>query len=170
VQSLLAQLHFVAGRGEAALAAIERAQRLAPESPGIQGLAGTLAAVLGWPELAERAYLRALALDPGAEEPLRGLEKLRSAREEAIRGAPPDTDFRERLDRLASMASEGPVPPSHLAALYAEIGNECQALDWLDRAWLDRDPGLFFLRYDSRWRPYRDHPRVRELLKRLSTS
>jgi DNA-binding winged helix-turn-helix (wHTH) protein/tetratricopeptide (TPR) repeat protein len=169
VHSLLAQIHFVAGRREAALASIARARRLAPDSPGIQSLAGTLAAMLERPELAERAYLRALALDPGAEEPVRGLAKLRSAREEALRGAP-ETQPREGLDRLASMASEGPVAPSYLAALYAELGDEREAFAWLDRAWRDRDPGLFFLRYDRRWQPYRDHPRVRELLDRLSAS
>jgi DNA-binding winged helix-turn-helix (wHTH) protein/Flp pilus assembly protein TadD len=169
VHSLLAQIHFVAGRREAALASIARARRLAPDSPGIQSLAGTLAAMLERPELAERAYLRALALDPGAEEPVRGLAKLRSAREEALRGAP-ETEPRAGLDRLASMASEGPVSPSYLAALYAELGDEREAFAWLDRAWRDRDPGLFFLRYDRRWQPYRDHPRVRELLDRLSAS
>jgi DNA-binding winged helix-turn-helix (wHTH) protein/tetratricopeptide (TPR) repeat protein len=169
VHSLLAQIHFVAGRREAALASIARARRLAPDSPGIQSLAGSLAAMLERPELAERAYLRALALDPGAEEPVRGLAKLRSAREEALRGAP-ETEPREGLDRLASMASEGPVAPSYLAALYAELGDEQEAFAWLDRAWRDRDPGLFFLRYDRRWQPYRDHPRVRELLDRLSAS
>ena len=169
VHSLLAQLHFVAGRREAALTSIERARRLAPASPGIQNLAGTLAAVLDRPEEAERSYRRALALDPGSEEPVLGLEKLRSARDEALRGAP-ETGPREGLDRLASMASEGPVSPSHLAALYAEIGDEREALAWLERAWRDRDTGLFFLRYDHRWQPYRDHPRVRELLDRLSAS
>lgn len=169
VHSLLAQIHFVAGRREAALASIARSRRLAPDSPGIQSLAGTLAAMLERPALAERAYRRALALDPGAEEPLRGLAKLRSAREEALHGAP-ETEPREGLDRLASMASEGPVAPSYLAALYAELGDEREAFAWLDRAWRDRDPGLFFLRYDRRWQPYRDHPRVRELLDRLSAS
>lgn len=169
VHSLLAQVHFVSGRREAAMESIARARRLAPDSAAIQGLAGTLASVLGRPDLAERAFLVALDLEPGAEGPLRGLAKLRSARRESGESAM-GTGAREGLDRLASMAHQGPVPPSHVAALYAEIGDEREAVAWLDRAWRARDPGLFFLRYDSRWRPYREHPRVRELLGRLSAS
>jgi hypothetical protein len=71
------------------------------------------------------------------------------------------------LARLTPKLAEGPVPPSHVASLYAEIGDEAEALAWLDRACRSRDPGVFFLRYDSRWEPYRDHPRVRSLLARL---
>lgn len=165
VLALLAQVHFVAGRREAALAAMERARTLAPASPSIQTLAGHLAAALGSPGLAGRAYARALVLDPGAEEPARGLAKLRSAAADA-QEAPP-LDAREVLARLTPKLAEGPVPPSHVASLYAEIGAEAEALEWLDRAFRSRDPGVFFLRYDSRWEPFRDHPRVRSLLARL---
>lgn len=169
VHSLLAQVHFVSGRREEAMESIARARGLAPDSAAIQSVAGTLATVLGQPELAERAFLAALDLEPAAEGPRRGLAKLRAARGESGEPAAA-TGAREVLDRLASKVSEGPVPPSHVAALYAEIGDQREAVAWLDRAWRARDPGLFFLRYDSRWGPYREHPRVRELLGRLSSS
>lgn len=166
VLALLGQIHFIAGRPEAALASIEEARAGAPASPGIQTLAGHLTSGLGRPALAARAYARALALDPDAEEPARGLAKLRSAASEDAGESPP-LDAREVLARLMLKLAEGPVPPSHVASLYAEIGAEAEALEWLDRACRSRDPGVFFLRYDSRWEPYRDHPRVRSLLARL---
>lgn len=166
--SLLAQVHFIAGRPEEALAAMARAREAAPGSPGIHGLSGALASVLGLPEEAERHYRRALVLDPDDPQLVVALEKLGSS--EPAGADPGEPAAREVLDRIARSASYGQVAPSHLASLYAEIGEPGPALEWLDRAWTFRDTGVFDLRYDPRWDPYRDHPRVRALLARLTPS
>lgn len=166
--ALLAQLHFIAGRREEALGAMARARRSAPRSPAVHGLSGTLASVLGLPETAERHYRRVLELDPADSQAVAALAKLDTA---AAGGDPEGAPAaREVLDRVAASAARGEVPPWHLASLYAELGEPGLAVEWLERAWSQRDSGVFFLRYDTRWDPYRDHPGVRALLARLSPS
>lgn len=166
--ALLAQVHFVAGRRDATLAAIARARRAAPRSPAYHALSGNFAHAFDRLEEAERHYRRALELDPGDVQVAQALAKV----EEELAGEcePGEPAAREVLDRLAASAARGQVRPWHVATLYAEVGDDGSALEWLDRAWAWHDTGLFFLRYDSRWDRYRDHPRVRAILSRLSPS
>ena len=46
-----------------------------------------------------------------------------------------------------------------VAGLWALIGDSARALDWLDRAWRSRHPGLVYLRSDTRFESVRAHPR-----------
>jgi adenylate cyclase len=55
--------------------------------------------------------------------------------------------------------SEGRPDAMQLAGLWALIGDTAQSLDWLDRAWRERHPGLVYLRFDVRFESLRAHPR-----------
>jgi hypothetical protein len=47
------------------------------------------------------------------------------------------------------------------------LGNHDVALDWLERAWRERDIRVAFLKVDARWNDVRDHPRFQVLSRRL---
>jgi tetratricopeptide (TPR) repeat protein len=164
--SVLAQLHFIAGRSQLALATIDSARQVAPRSGAIQRLAGTLGGVLGSDAMAASAYRRAVELDALDAEAAEGLTKILAGRVHSD----PLPDARHALDRLATQAASERVPPSRIAALYAGLGDEQAAVTWIERAWRQYDPGVFFVRYDTRWQPYLEHPRIRRLLEELSAS
>ncbi len=42
-----------------------------------------------------------------------------------------------------------------------------RALDWLERAWAERDPMLVYLRVDWDWKPLRSESRFQDLLRRM---
>ena len=52
--------------------------------------------------------------------------------------------------------------------LYAYGGDQEKMLFWLDRMYIRRDPAAPYLAIQPWLRSYSDHPRVREILKRLN--
>jgi hypothetical protein len=69
-------------------------------------------------------------------------------------------------DTLAARSRKTLVLPWDVATLYAYAGDKDRCLEWLDRAYVVRDPILPYL-----WIPdfdsVRDDPRFRDLLKRM---
>jgi Tfp pilus assembly protein PilF len=55
----------------------------------------------------------------------------------------------------------------HIAAVYAGLGNNDEALGWLERGVASRSPSMFWLRSDFRFAALRSHPRFQKLLPSL---
>ena len=75
----------------------------------------------------------------------------------------------EALDVLLSLearASTRYVPPYARALVYAGLGERTVAMDWLERAYADRDVHLSALATDPKWDDYRKNPRFMDLLRR----
>ena len=81
-----------------------------------------------------------------------------------------DADYsatmRKAADTLAARSRKTFVPPLDVAGLYAYAGDKDRCLEWLERAYVVRDPNLPYL-----WIPdfdfLRSDPRFRDLLKRM---
>lgn len=71
------------------------------------------------------------------------------------------------LAELESRRERETVPPRCFAIIHAALGEIERAIDWLERAYVDRDSGLFFLRAMSLYDPLRGDPRFRDLLRRV---
>ncbi|MDN3919136.1 winged helix-turn-helix domain-containing protein [Roseateles violae] len=76
-------------------------------------------------------------------------------------------EARALLDGLLQQAQSRYVPPTSLAALHAALGQELPALDALERAWLERDTRLIYLKDDPHWRSLQQQPRFRALKAKL---
>ena len=77
-------------------------------------------------------------------------------------------------DRVASDAAltelietQGADSPYQVAEVFAARDDADKAFEWLDRTYLDRDPGLSYMKMDPFLRPLRDDPRWRLLLDRM---
>jgi TolB-like protein/Tfp pilus assembly protein PilF/class 3 adenylate cyclase len=72
------------------------------------------------------------------------------------------------LDELNSRSAQGYVPPHSVAIVYIGMGENEQALAWLEKSYQERDVRLSFLKIDSKWDPLRSDPRFISLLKRIN--
>jgi tetratricopeptide (TPR) repeat protein len=71
------------------------------------------------------------------------------------------------LGRLQSLSSRCYVPPYHIAAVYAGLGDKERALDWLDRAYRDRSTWMNGIKGDPLFDSLRDEPRFVEILRKM---
>jgi serine/threonine-protein kinase len=79
-------------------------------------------------------------------------------------------DARRILDDLLARATHAHGMGLSIAVAAESMGDQELALDWLDRAFEERDPFLFTLALDDTWMnlpSLRDHPRFRALLDRI---
>jgi serine/threonine-protein kinase len=61
----------------------------------------------------------------------------------------------------------GYVSPLDFARVYSQLGEEEKAFEYLDKAFVDRSPGLVFLNVDRAWDNIRDDPRFAEAVSRV---
>lgn len=70
------------------------------------------------------------------------------------------------VDSLKKLSDQRDIP-ALIALLYIGLGNQQQALDWLEKAYQGRDDWLIFLKVEPEFDPLRRHPRFGDLLRRL---
>jgi len=71
------------------------------------------------------------------------------------------------LDGLKDLSRKRYVPPSNVALVYVGLGDQNEALVWLERACDERDVRLTILKVDPRWDSLRDNSRFVGILKRI---
>jgi tetratricopeptide (TPR) repeat protein len=74
---------------------------------------------------------------------------------------------RLQLDELKERVKTKYVSPLDFARAYAQLGNKEQAFKYLDDAFVDRSPGLVFLKVDRAWDSVRDDPRFAAAIKKV---
>jgi hypothetical protein len=60
------------------------------------------------------------------------------------------------------------VSPFYVAIVYAGLGENEQALDWLEKAYKDRSNAIVFAKVDPQLDTLRSSPRFQSLLHRLA--
>jgi hypothetical protein len=74
--------------------------------------------------------------------------------------------FRNWLE--LDLAQSGDTPdPIRIAATWVVIGDTTQSLDWLERAWADRNPGLIYIRSEPIFAGLLDSPRLATIVKAM---
>jgi eukaryotic-like serine/threonine-protein kinase len=74
--------------------------------------------------------------------------------------------LQKRLDRLKASAQTKPVSPLDFAYTYALLGDKDHVLEWLEKAYQERDPWLY-VKAEPRLDNLRADPRFRDLLRRI---
>ena len=182
------------GRHEEAIAEAERAHELDPLNLLTYTVVGDTFFYARRFERSVAAYRKCLELDPtfGAAHTdlARSLEQIGMADEaveEFVRGtAGPDglprpssglailyaragriDDARATLEAVKALAQKEFVSSYGIASYYAVIGENERALNWLEKAYSERDGTLVWLKVHPRLDGLRGEPRFRDLLARL---
>lgn len=145
---------------EAAIAEFQRATELLPNFP-----AGHLSLAVAY--MRTRQFDKALAEVRKAEalggEPTRVLEIMGSV--QALSG---DTaGAQTTVDKLRTGAVAGRVSPYSVALIYTAMGKKSEALDWLERAYQEKDPWIVWVGVLTEWQSLRTEPRFMTLLQKL---
>jgi TolB-like protein/Flp pilus assembly protein TadD len=71
------------------------------------------------------------------------------------------------LKRLQELSVQRRVSSTGMAAVYAGLDEKTVALEWLDKAFVDRDAGLLFIRVEPYSDALKTDPRYTDLLRRI---
>jgi TolB-like protein/Tfp pilus assembly protein PilF len=81
------------------------------------------------------------------------------------------SDMKERAEssivELMEKAKSRYVSPFYVAIIYAGLGDNQKAMDWLEKAYRYRSNGLVFLKVDPDLDPLRSQPRFQDLQRRM---
>jgi tetratricopeptide (TPR) repeat protein len=75
--------------------------------------------------------------------------------------------WQKLLELTMDRANREYVTPSRVARIYARLGDETQALEWLEKAYRERDLFLGDLKVDPNFDSVRSDPRFADLLRRM---
>lgn len=78
------------------------------------------------------------------------------------------SEAEKALAHLMEQAKKEYVSPFYVALVYAGMGENDKAIDWLEKAYSDRSNAIVFSKVDPQLDPLRSHPRFQSLLQRLA--
>jgi tetratricopeptide (TPR) repeat protein len=148
---------FFAHRYNEAIEEGRKASELFPELPGIYG---TRRDALWLKGQYEEAIAVSRLLWKGDDELLKALD--RGYAKNGPKGA-----MRAVAETLAIRARTKSVGPLGIAGCYAMTGAVDPAMEWLERAYREREPFLAHLKADPSYDPLRSDPRFQDLLRRI---
>lgn len=77
-------------------------------------------------------------------------------------------EARAALKELLKLSATNHVSPYNIALIYNGLDERENALEWLEKAYEQRDPKMTFLKVEPKWNNLRDEPRFVELMKRMN--
>ncbi len=72
------------------------------------------------------------------------------------------------LDELQKLSTTRYVPPYNFALVYNGLGESDKALDYLEKAFADKNVLMVFLKVEPKWNNLRNEPRFIELMRRMN--
>jgi tetratricopeptide (TPR) repeat protein len=151
----LEYLFYVGGRYEDARAVLEKALDLNPQATYVHLTMGEALIVEGKPQQ---------ALEEIEKEPIEWAKLTGQALAYHALGREQDSNA-----ALKSLIEKyGSAGAFQIAQVYAYRGESDRSLEWLDRAYKQRDPGLTEIKTDPLFKNLHRHPKYTELLKKMS--
>lgn len=78
------------------------------------------------------------------------------------------TEARTTLDELLKSSATRHVPPYSIALIYNALGESEKALDYLEKAFTEKDVRMVWLKVEPKWNNLRNEPRFIELMRRMN--
>ncbi len=76
--------------------------------------------------------------------------------------------MRLAAEKLAARSKLTYVQPTRIARLYVSAGEKDRALEWLEKAYQEREGHLVYINVEPDWDLLRDDPRFQDLLRRMN--
>ncbi|MFQ5758032.1 MAG: tetratricopeptide repeat protein [Acidiferrobacterales bacterium] len=154
--------YYFAGRYEQAIEACERALSLDPNFAFAYLALARAYEAKGMYREAMDAFRRATELSGGQTR-----DSLAIAHLYAQSGRP--REARKVLDQILSTRPEAQrLGSPYIAMVHAALGENDEAMVWLEKAYQEHHVRLFLLKVDPRYDPLRDDPRFQDLLRRMN--
>ncbi|MEP6703452.1 MAG: tetratricopeptide repeat protein [Acidobacteriota bacterium] len=190
-----AHLLSSSGRHAEALAKIKRARELDPLNLRVNAIEGMLLIYAGKPDEALATLQRTLELEPNHRlanifaarayiekgmfiEAIAATEKLKENSPGVSGPVAYETyalvqsgnvaDARSVLTELQTASTTRYVPPYNIALVQNALGEQEKALDFLEKAFDEKDVRIVFLKVEPRWNDLRSDPRFIDLMKRMN--
>ena len=190
---IYADLLFVTGRSDEALAEVKLAQKIDPSAPTAGSAHAFFLYCLGQPDEALAQCAKALEKDPNLyttllvsalayeqkgmhEQAIAGAQKALSLTPgksgEAIIGYIYAKQGRRDealgvIERFKQSSKQNYVDPIYAGVIYSGLQDAAQSLGWLEKAYSERSPALIYLKYDPRYAWLRSNPGFQDLLRRI---
>lgn len=186
------QYLWAAGRADEALREAVKAQELDPQSIAILLNAGNLFLLRRQSDQAITCFRRILELDPKYVVAWKALSRAYDQQSKPREAEAAYLKFREltnapsvarmKEDFTAWSRKRDPrylvqklsfawkrkyIRATYIARLYADLGDRERALEWLEKAYTERDSNLLFLKTDGSWDSLRADPRFASLTHRV---
>lgn len=155
-----AQFLFYAGRGDEALERINQTLELEPNF----WLAHL---VLSKIYIGKKMYPEAVAAARKARDLSGGLSEATAHIGYILAVSGKHEEARAVLKELKRRSAERYVPPYTIALVYNGLGERDATLDWLEKAFEQRDVRMTFLKVDPKWDNLRSEARFIALVKRM---
>ncbi|MGN6393904.1 MAG: protein kinase domain-containing protein [Gemmatimonadales bacterium] len=152
-----------AGRYDEALRAVTRVLEVEPELPLAHLTLGWVRMLTGKPDEGIAAMEQAVAL---ASDNTLYLAQLGQAYARVGR----TDEARAIRRRLEELSQQRYVSPYHVAYVLTGLGEDEEALDWLERAYEERTGGVFGIKGSFLFASLRSHPRFQALLRKMNLS
>ena len=123
---------------------------------------------LGEAYLAKKLYPQAIAELQKARELNPYATNILAALAEAFVASGKRPQAEAILAQLQKMSSQQYVSPMDVASVYNSLGNKAQALDWLDKAYLDNSEMLLWLNQLPNFTNLRSNPRFQEITRKVN--
>jgi DNA-binding winged helix-turn-helix (wHTH) protein/TolB-like protein/Tfp pilus assembly protein PilF len=183
------------GRHTEALAEIKRARELDPLNLRINALEGLFLLHAGQTDAAIAKLQKTLELDPNYRLAVmfsarayiekgmfaEAIAATNKAREISAVSSEPIaygtyalaklgkiTEARAALDELLKSSTTKYVPPHNIALIYNALGESSKALDYLEKAFAEKDVRMVWLKVEPKWNNLRNEPRFIELMRRMN--
>jgi TolB-like protein/class 3 adenylate cyclase len=122
---------------------------------------------LGKVYIQQRKYPEAIAEFGKAKELSRGNSEAIASIGYTAALAGDKAKARAVLEELKALSNQHYIPPVNIALVYNGLGDQNEALSWLEKACDDRDVRLTLLKVEPRWDSFRSNPRFVAILKRI---
>ncbi len=76
-------------------------------------------------------------------------------------------EARAVLEELLKLSKTRYVPPYNIALVYNGLEERANALEWLEKAYQQRNPKMTFLKVEPKWDNLRNEPRFIDLMQRM---
>ena len=161
IATTLADCYFFARMYDEALGAIRRALDLDPQFVPANSDLGRTLTQMGRHDEAIRAFEHTLALQGGDRLVSGGLGY-------ALALGGRHDEARQIVQRLTTESLKRQVSAHAIAAIHIGLGDNDEALDWIERAYREHDRALVWIRVHPRLDPLRGHPSFEEVARKVT--